>query len=203
MGFYNRHIMPRMINCACGMKPIRKQREKVVPNAHGVVLEIGIGSGLNLPYYDVNKVSKIIGVDPDDHIWKRGKKRREACTIDIERIGLSGEDIPLESDLADCVVCTYTLCTIPDPIKALREMRRILKPGGEILFTEHGKAPDEEIYQKQLKMDGWWGKISGGCHTGRDIPDLFKQAGLELSSLDQMYVPGPKTLGYNYWGVAT
>jgi len=202
MGFYNRFIMPRMINCACGMKPIRKQREKVVPKAEGVVLEIGIGSGLNLPYYNPDKVTKIIGVDPDDHIWKRGKKRREECSIEIERIGLSGEDIPLEDNLVDCVVCTYTLCTIPDPVKALHEMRRILKPGGQILFTEHGKAPDQDVYAKQLKMDGWWGKIAGGCHTSRDIPDLFHQAGLKLERLEEMYVPGPKTLGYNYWGSA-
>ena len=202
MGFYNRYIMPRMINCACGMKPIRKQREKVVPLAAGDVLEIGIGSGHNLPFYDPAKVSKIIGVDPDDHIWKRSQKRREACSIPIERMGLSGEDIPMETNSADCVVCTYTLCTIPDPVKALHEMRRILKPGGQILFSEHGKAPEADIHAKQVKMDRWWGKISGGCHTGRDIPALFREAGLKLTSLDEMYVPGPKTLGYNYWGAA-
>lgn len=202
MGFYNRYIMPRMINCACGTKPIRKQREKVVPLAHGDVLEIGIGSGHNLPYYNADKVTKIIGVDPDDHIWKRSKARRDACPIPIERMGLSGEEIPMESNTVDCVVCTYTLCTIPDPVKAIHEMRRILKPGGKILFTEHGKAPDEDIFKKQIKLDRWWGKVSGGCHTSRDIPDLFKQAGLKLTSLDEMYVPGPKTLGYNYWGAA-
>jgi len=202
MGFYNRYIMPRMINCACGSKPIRKQREKVVPLAHGDVLEIGIGSGHNLPYYNPDKVTKIIGVDPDDHIWKRSKARREACPIPIERMGLSGEEIPMESDSVDCVVCTYTLCTIPDPIKAIHEMRRILKPGGQILFTEHGKAPEEAVFQKQLKLDRWWGKISGGCHTSRDIPSLFREAGLKLESLDEMYVPGPKSLSYNYWGAA-
>lgn len=203
MGFYNRFIMPRMINCACGMKAVRKQREKVVPLASGVVLEIGIGSGLNLPHYDPDKVTKIIGVDPDDHIWKQSRKRREACTIPIERMGLSGEEIPMDSDAVDCVVCTYTLCTIPDPVKALHEMRRILKPGGQILFAEHGKAPDEKIFQKQVKMDRWWGKLAGGCHTSRDIPGLFQEAGLALTSLETMYLPGgPRTLGFNYWGAA-
>lgn len=204
MGFYNRHIMPRMINCACGMNAVKKQREKVVPNAHGVVLEIGIGSGLNLPYYNPDKVSKIYGVDPDDHIWKLGDARRAECPIEIDRIGLSGEDIPLSSNLVDSVVCTYTLCTIPDPVKALHEMRRLLKPGGKILFTEHGKAYDEKIYAKQVKMDRWWSKISGGCHTSRDIPGLFAEAGLKVSGLETMYLPGgPKTLGFNYWGSAS
>ena len=171
--------------------------------AKGVVLEIGIGSGLNLPHYDTEKVSKIIGVDPDDHIWKLGTTRRNECQVDIERIGLSGEKIPLEDNLVDSVVCTYTLCTIPDPVKALHEMRRILKPGGQILFTEHGKAPDEKIYNKQVKMDRWWSKIAGGCHTSRDIPGLFTEAGLNMNSLETMYLPGgPKTLGFNYWGSA-
>ena len=184
------------------MKPISKQREKVVPHAEGVVLEIGIGSGQNLPFYNANKVTKIIGVDPDDHIWKRSKARRDACPIDVERIGLSGEDIPLETNTVDSVVVTYSLCTIPDPVRALREMARIVKPGGKIHFTEHGKAPDAAVNRWQDRIDPLWKVIAGGCHSGRDIPAYFKEAGLKLDSLEQMYVPGPKVLGYNYWGVA-
>lgn len=202
MGFYNKYILPRCLDMACGMKPISKQREKVVPHAHGLVLEIGIGSGQNLPFYDESKVTKIIGVDPDDHLWKRSQDRRDACPIPIERIGLSGEDIPLEAKLADTVVVTYSLCTIPAPVKALREMKRILKPGGKILFTEHGKAPDATVKKWQDRIDPVWKKIAGGCHTGRDIPAYFHEAGLTLESLDQMYIPGPKVLGYNYWGSA-
>lgn len=202
MGFYAKHILPRCLDAACGIGPISKQREKVVPHAEGVVLEIGIGSGQNLPFYNSDKVSKIIGVDPDEHIWKRSAKRRADCEIEIERIGLSGEDIPLDKNIADTVVVTYSLCTIPDAVKALREMTRILKPGGKILFTEHGKAPDEAVHKWQNRIDPLWGKIAGGCRSGRDIPELFRQADLKFDKLEEMYIPGPKVLGYNYWGAA-
>jgi len=202
MGFYSKHILPRCLDKACGIGPITKQREKVVPLAEGVVLEIGIGSGQNLPHYNLDKVSKVIGVDPDEHIWKRSAKRRAAVPFEVERIGLSGEDIPLEKNTADSVVVTYSLCTIPDPVKALQEMKRILKPGGKILFSEHGKAPDAKVHKWQNRIDPIWGKIAGGCHTGRDIPALFKQADMVFEDLQEMYIPGPKVLGYNYWGVA-
>ena len=203
MGFYNKHILPLCLDKACGIKPITKQREKVVPLAEGVVLEIGIGSGQNLPHYNASKVTKIIGVDPDEHIWKRSEVRRNNCSIPIERIGLSGEDIPLETNQVDSVVVTYSLCTIPDPIKALFEMKRILKPGGNIYFSEHGKAPDEKVHNWQNRIDPIWKKLAGGCHSGRDIPELFRQADLKFLDLQEMYIPGPKVLGYNYWGIAS
>ncbi|WP_409433201.1 class I SAM-dependent methyltransferase [Litorimonas sp. RW-G-Af-16] len=202
MGFYAKHILPLCLDKACGIGPITKQRQKVVPHATGVVLEIGIGSGLNLPHYNPDKVTRIIGVDPDDHIWKRSNDARAACPIPVERIGLSGEDIPLDTNAADTVVVTYSLCTIPDPVKALREMRRILKPGEHILFSEHGKAPDASVAKWQSRIDPVWKRIAGGCHSGRDIPRLFKQADLTFDRLDQMYIPGPKILSYNYFGVA-
>ena len=200
MGFYDKYILPCCLDRACAIAPVSKQREKVVPFASGVVLEIGIRSGLNIPFYNPDKVSKLIGVDPDEYIWKRSAKRRAASPLEIERIGLSGEDIPLQDNMADSVVVTYSLCTIPDPIKALGEMKRILKPGGKILFTEHGKAPDAKVHRWQNRIDPIWGKLAGGCHTGRDIPTLFRQAGLEFESLEQGYIPGPKVLSYNYWG---
>lgn len=203
MGFYAKHILPACLDMACGTKPITKQRQKVVPHAEGLVLEIGIGSGQNLPFYNPNKVTKIIGVDPDEHIWKKSAERRQACPIPIERIGLSGEDIPLEANLADSVVVTYSLCTIPDPVKALGEMKRILKPGGRIYFTEHGKAPDVKVKRWQDRIDPVWKKIAGGCHSGRDIPAYFREAGLKIDDLQEMYIPGPKILGYNYWGTAS
>ncbi len=202
MSFYERHILPRLLDKACGIGPITKQRQKIIPHAEGIVLEIGIGSGLNLPHYNSEKVSKIIGVDPDEHIWKRSEARRKACPIDVERIGLSGEDIPLETNMADSVVVTYSLCTIPDPVKALGEMTRILKPGGRIYFSEHGQAPDAKVKAWQDRIDPFWKKLAGGCHSGRDIPALFKKADLKFDTLEEMYVPGPKVLSYNYWGVA-
>ncbi len=203
MRFYDRYILPCCLDKACAIGPITKQREKVVPFARGIVVEIGIGSGLNLPHYNAQTVTKIIGVDPDEHIWKRSKARRKACPIEIERIGLSGEDLPLDSASADTVLVTYSLCTIPDPVKALREMARVLKPGGQILFTEHGKAPDASVHKWQNRIDPFWSRIAGGCHSGRDIPALFSQAGLTLTTLEQMYIPGPRVLSYNYWGAAT
>ncbi len=203
MKLYDRYILPCCLDKACAIGPITKQREKVVPFARGIVVEIGIGSGLNLPHYNAQIVTKIIGVDPDEHIWKRSKARRKACPIEIERIGLSGEDLPLDSASADTVLVTYSLCTIPDPVKALREMARVLKPGGQILFTEHGKAPDASVYKWQTRIDPFWSRIAGGCHSGRDIPALFSQAGLTLTTLEQMYIPGPRVLSYNYWGAAT
>jgi ubiquinone/menaquinone biosynthesis C-methylase UbiE len=202
VGFYARHILPYAIDAACGASQINQQRAKVVPHARGVVLEIGIGSGRNLPHYNPDKVSKIIGVDPDEHIWKRSAKRRAASPIDIERIGLSGEDIPLEKNSVDSVVVTYSLCTIPDAVKALKEMKRIVKPGGQILFTEHGKAPDARVQKFQTRIDPLWGKLGGGCHTGRDIPSLFKQAGLKIEGLEEGYIPGPKFVSYNFSGFA-
>lgn len=202
MGFYERHMLPLLLDCACATKPIRKQREKVIPLAKGKVVEIGIGSGHNLPFYDQSKVTNLIGIDPDEYVWKKSAKKREGFAVPLERLGLSGESIPLPDGSADTVVVTYSLCTIPDPVKALGEMRRILKPGGDLLFTEHGRAPDAKVSKWQDRIDPVWRKIAGGCHSGRPIPDYFEQAGLQLDQLDQMYIPGPKVLSYNYWGVA-
>lgn len=201
-GFYARYILPCCLDKACAIGPIEQQRTKVVPHARGDVLEIGIGSGLNLPHYKAENVTSVTGVDPDDHIWQRSQSRRTAASFPVHRIGLSGEDIPMETDSADTVVVTYTLCTIPDPVAALKEMRRILKPAGEILFTEHGLAPNQAISKWQKRIDPIWSKLAGGCHSGRDIPNLFKQAGLKTIELEQGYIPGLKVLSYNYWGRA-
>lgn len=203
MGFYSTKILPKFLDLACGSKPMEKQREKVIPQATGEVVEIGIGSGLNLPHYDPAKVIRVIGIDPDDAIWDKAAARVAACDFPVERLGLSGERLPLEDACADTVIVTYALCTIPDPVAALREMGRILRPGGQILFTEHGRAPDTRVARWQQRIDPVWKRLAGGCHTGRDIPSLFEQAGLKLARLEQMYIPGPKVLSYNYWGAAT
>ncbi len=172
MSFYNRHIMPRVINCACGLSQISDQRQKIVPRAEGVVVEIGIGSGLNLPHYDAGKVIKIIGIDPDEQVWKTGRNRVRKSMVPVERVGLSGEDLPLEDASADTVLVTYSLCTIPDAVAALEEMRRVLKPGGRLLFLEHGAAPEESVRKWQRRIDPVWKRIAGGCHSGRPIPVL-------------------------------
>lgn len=203
MGLYSKYVLPKCLDMACGVGPVEKQRAKIVPQARGQVVEIGIGSGLNLPHYDPTRIDRVIGIDPDEHIWARSSARRAAVDFPVERIGLSGESIPLDDDSADTVVVTYSLCTIPDPVAALREMRRILRPSGEILFCEHGKAADTKVVRWQNRIDPVWKKIAGGCHSGRDIPSLFEQADLTIHDLQQMYIPGPKILGYNYWGRAT
>lgn len=203
MGFYSKTVLPKILDLACGSKPIDKQRQKIIPQARGEVVEIGIGSGLNLPHYDARKVTSVTGVDPDDALWHKACARAAACGFPVERLGLSGERLPLDDGCADTVIVTYALCTIPDPIAALAEMGRILRPDGEILFTEHGRAPDLGVAKWQQRIDPIWKRLAGGCHTGRDIPALFSQAGLKIARLEEMYIPGPKILSYNYWGAAT
>ena len=201
--FYNSRILPCCLDMACGLTPILMQREKIVPLALGEVLEIGIGSGLNLPYYQPEKVARIVGVDPDDHSWKLSEERRSQISIPIERIGVSGERIPLDDDSFDSVVITYSLCTIPDPVQALQEAKRLLRPGGRLYFCEHGLAPDAGVAKWQKRIDPFWKVVAGGCHSGRDIPAIFEAAAFEFESLDEMYITrGLKVLSYNYWGIA-
>ena len=203
MGFYARHVLPRLLDAACGCGSIAYQRELVVPQASGDVVEIGIGSGLNLPFYDPARVSSVTGIDPDDAIWALAADRASACDFPVRRLGLSGERIDLPDASADTVVITYALCTIPDPEAALREAARLLKPDGRVLFTEHGLAPDRSVARWQRRIDPVWSRIAGGCHSGRDIPAIFRRAGLRLHDLQQGYVPGPRVLAYNYWGAAS
>ena len=204
MSFYERHVLPRFINCACGSKPIMKQREKVVPRAAGVVLEIGIGTGLNLPYYQTDNIEKLIGLDPSEESWELAGKRAEALDVPIEFIGLPGEQIPLEDDSVDTVLVTYSLCTIPDPVSALKGMSRVLKPGGSLLFCEHGLAPDPEVVKWQDRINPIWSKIAGGCNLHRDIPALLGQGGFSVGEMESMYLPStPRFAGFNYWGTAT
>lgn len=204
MGFYEQHILPRFINCACSTKPMMKQREKVVPQAQGTVLEIGIGTGLNLPYYDSTRVDKVIGLDPSEKSWELAGDRAANLDFDVEFIGLPGEQIPLEDDCVDSVLVTFSLCTIPDPVTALQGMARVLRPGGALIFCEHGLAPDPGVAKWQGRLNGVWSKIAGGCNLNRDIPGLLQQGGFNIQTLEKQYIPGtPKIAGYNYWGGAS
>lgn len=203
MGFYEHHVLPHFINCACGSKPIMKQREKVVPEAAGVVLEIGIGTGLNLPFYDAQRVERLIGLDPSERSWEIASDRAAEIDFPIEFIGLPGEEIPLQDDSVDCIVMTYSLCTIPDPLAALAGMRRVLRSGGRLLFVEHGRAPDIGVLRWQDRLDRIWGRIAGGCHLNRDIPSLLEAGGFCSYDLQSMYLPGtPRFAGFNFWGSA-
>ena len=203
MSLYERYLLPHVINCACGSKPIMKQRDKVVPRARGTVLEIGIGTGLNLPYYDGERVERLIGLDPSERSWELARRRAAGLAFPLEFIGLPGEEIPLADASVDTVVVTFSLCTIPDPVAALRGMHRVLRPGGELLFCEHGRAPDADVARWQDRLDRAWGFIAGGCHLNRDIPALLAAGGFAPSVLETRYLPGtPRFAGFNYWGAA-
>ena len=202
MGIYDRYFLPHIIHLACGVSPVAKQRQKVVPLARGRVLEIGLGSGLNLPFYDAGKVEKLWGLDPSEGMNAKAARRVARAPFEVEVIGLPGDEIPLDDDSMDTVLVTYTLCTIPDAVAALRQMRRVLKPGGELIFCEHGAAPDEAVRRWQDRLNPGWGKISGGCNLNRAIPDLIGQGGFAIKGLETMYIPGLKPLSFNYWGTA-
>ena len=201
--FYEQKILPKLCNCCCGLGPIEKQRKKIVPSAKGVVLEIGIGTGLNLPFYMKNNVSKVIGLDPSESLTKYAKSAAKDAGIDLELIHSGAESINLENDSIDTVLITYTLCTIPDIEKSVSEIKRVLKNDGDLIFCEHGKSPDRYIANIQSFINPIWGIIFGGCNINRDIPKIIHDADFKIDSMEQMYLPGtPKFVGYNYWGVA-
>ena len=203
MGFYDKYILPHFLNCACGSKPVKYQREKVVPMAEGLVLEVGIGSGLNIPFYDAAKVDRILGLDPSEELNRMALKVAEQKGIPVDFILGGAEDMPLPDNHVDTVLVTFTMCTIPEVAAANKEMLRVLKPGGKMIFCEHGLAPDVKVSKWQSRLDPVSGKTAGGCHLNRDIPRLIKNAGFEIKTMEQMYLPStPKFAGYNYWGTA-
>lgn len=202
MGVYGKYILPKVIDSVCCMKPIMHQRQKVVPLAKGRVLEIGMGSGLNLAFYDPSKVEFVWGLEPCSQMRAMAEKRAVNLPFDIKFIEQKCEEIPLESNSADTILITYTLCTIPDVMKALEEVRNILKPDGELIFCEHGLAPDKHIRFWQDKINPIWKRIGGGCHLNRPIPYLIEQAGFKIKSMETKYINGWKPASFNYLGTA-
>lgn len=202
MSFYERKILPKLINFACGLGPMMKQRAKVVPLAKGNVLEIGIGSGLNLSFYDKDKVNSLIGIDPSIETWALNENLTQELGFEFNYFQTGAEKLPIDNQSMDTVVITYTLCTIPNANLAFEEIRRVLKPNGKILFVEHGKAPDTEVLKWQNRINPMWKKIGGGCNLNRDIPQIFKYNGFKIPDLKTMYLPGWKPASYNFWGVA-
>ncbi len=203
MGLYAKYILPKLVDLSCGTGPIMKQRAKIVPRASGTVLEIGIGSGLNLDFYDRSQVGKLIGLEPSAEMRLMAQKRAQDLAIDVEFIGLEAEQIPLNDHEVDNIVVTYSLCTIPDPEAALAQMRRVLKQGGRLFFCEHGLAPEGTTRKWQYRIEPIWKRLAGGCHLTRDIPAMIKKAGFELGAVETMFLPNtPRIAGYNYWGEA-
>jgi ubiquinone/menaquinone biosynthesis C-methylase UbiE len=203
MDFYDRYILPNLIDLACSAKPVLDQRQLVVPLAEGKVLEIGIGSGINLDYYDFTKVEIVFGLEPSEGMRNKVQRKLAGFDNSIELLDTPAEEIPLQSGSIDTVLLTYSLCTIPGWLQALEEMRRVLKPTGKLIFCEHGAAPDVNIFKWQNRMNPLWSKIAGGCNLNRDIPGAIHKCRFEMEWLKTGYLKRtPKTMGFNYWGVS-
>lgn len=200
--WYDRHVLPYLLDFACGLPVVSRLRRQVIPQATGKVLAIGIGTGLNLPFYDKRKVTALVGIDPAQQMHHLARRRSQRAGLAVELHALSAERLPLDASSFDTVVCTFTLCTVPDPSAALAEMRRVLRPGGKLLFAEHGLAPDASVVRWQHRVEPYWSRIAGGCHLTRDVPLLLRDAGFR-ATLDSAYVARPRTLSYDFWGEAT
>ena len=201
--FYEKNILPYVLNLSCNSKPVDYQRKKVIPDATGKVLEIGIGPGSNLKHYNNAKVTSILGIDPSKELNQIAKKRAEKNNLNIQFLIESASNLSVESKSIDTVVSTYALCSIPEPEKTLQEIVRVLKDDGIFIFSEHGLSPDKSVSFIQNITDSFYPKIAGGCHTNRNIENLISDNGFEFIELNNIYLPGTqKFLGYNYWGKA-
>ena len=202
MSVYRRYVLPRLVHCACSGVPTMRQRQRLVPLARGEVLEVGIGSGLNLRFYDPAHVTRVWGVEPSRELSAMASRAAEEVPFDVELLSGRGEDIPLASGCCDTVVVTYTLCSIPDALAALREMARVLKTGGRLLFCEHGLAPDAGVRRWQHRLNPVWRRLSGGCQLNRDVPATLEEGGFEITRMETLYVSGWRVASFNYWGAA-
>ena len=200
---YDRYVLPRLLKCACTTRPIARQRTKVVPQAEGRVLELGIGMGLNLGLYDPARVESVTGVDPTPELRAIAEAAPRAPGLSVQVADGVAEALPFEDRSFDCVVCTFTLCSVRDPAQALAETRRVLKPGGRLLFCEHGLAPDEGVARWQRRIEPVWKRLAGGCHLTRPVTSAIAAAGFQVTRQDSMYLPNsPRFAGWNEWGEA-
>ena len=201
MSLYQHWILPRLLHLAMRNRELPAYRARLIPEAKGQIIEIGIGSGLNLPLYS-DAVNAIIGVDPSPKLLEMADTTRRRVSVPVELIEGSAEDIPIENRSIDTVVTTWTLCSIPDAQRALLEMRRVLKPSGHLLFVEHGRAPEPQVQWWQDRLTPAWKRLSGGCHLNRAMGELIQNAGFPIERLDTGYMPGPKPMTFMYQGSA-
>lgn len=202
MGFYAKNVLPRFIDLAMKNKDATRLRAEWVPRARGDVLEVGVGSGLNLAFYPP-EVRSVYGVDPSAELQQMARKRLIGRFMDVKFLLQSAEDaLPLPDQSIDTVVMTWTLCSIPDPLKALNQMKRVLKPAGKLIFLEHGRSPDSGVAVWQDRLNSVWLHIGGGCNLNRKIDDLLASAGFQIEELRTSYLPGPRPMTYTYQGLA-
>ena len=201
MGFYDRHILPRLLDLAMRSRVLDRYREQAIAAARGAVLEIGVGSGHNLPLYGP-AVAHVVALDPSPALLHLAAARRAGAHTPVALVRASGERLPFAASSFDTVVTTWTLCSIADPLAALREMRRVLKPAGQLVFVEHGLSPEAAVARWQHRLTPCWRRIGGGCHLDRKIDDLVRAAGFRLGSLETGYMSGPRPWTYLYRGRA-
>ena len=203
MAFYRDYVYPRIVNALGNPKPIDDIRRRVIPLAYGEVLELGVGPGVNFAYYDSAKVSKLFALEPNPGMLRRAAEERRRINVDVEFIGLPGEQIPLGDSSVDTVVSTFTMCTIPDVLKAIRGVHRVLKPGGQLIFFEHGLSPDPRVQRWQRRIEPCFKLAFEGCHVTRHIPSLIEACGLKVERVNEGYLaPFPKSGSYCFCGSA-
>jgi ubiquinone/menaquinone biosynthesis C-methylase UbiE len=201
MGFYERWIVPRLLDLAMRNRVLDHHRHQTVASARGLVLEVGVGSGLNLPLYGP-AVTRVVAIDPSPELLRLASRRTADVVIPVSLLRASAEHLPLADAVFDTIVMTWTFCSIPNPIAALTEMRRVLKPGGQLLFVEHGLSPEIRVARWQHRLTPCWKRISGGCHLDRKTDDLIRIAGFQIDAIEMAYMQGPKPWTFMYQGSA-